>query len=45
MSYLQWSLDRGKGIDFVEPTGDFYLIGDEGEIIEKFTSIDIFLKF
>lgn len=44
MSYLKWSLDRENGIDFVEPTGDFYLIGDEGEIIEKFTSIDIFFE-
>jgi hypothetical protein len=44
MSYLKWSLDREDGIENINPTGDFYLIGDEGEIIEKFTSIDIFFE-
>ncbi len=44
MSYLKWNLDRTNGIDTVDPTGDFYIIGDEGEIAEKFTNIDVFLE-
>lgn len=44
MSYLKWNLDYEKGIDLVDPTGDFYIIGDEGEIAEKFTNIDIFFE-
>lgn len=44
MSYLKWSLDYEKGIDLVDPTGDFYIIGDEGEIAEKFTNIDVFFE-
>lgn len=44
MSYLKWNLDREKGIDLVDPTGDFYIIGDEGEIAEKFTNIDVFFE-
>jgi hypothetical protein len=44
MSYLKWNLDRENGIDTVDPTGDFYIIGDEGEIAEKFTNIDVFFE-
>jgi hypothetical protein len=44
MSYLKWNLDRANGIDIVDPTGDFYIIGDEGEITEKFTNIDVFFE-
>lgn len=44
MSYLKWNLDRTNGIDTVDPTGDFYIIGDEGEIAEKFTNIDVFFE-
>lgn len=44
MSYLKWNLDQEKGIDLVDPTGDFYIIGDEGEIAEKFTNIDVFFE-
>jgi len=44
MSYLKWNLDREKGIDVADPTGDFYIIGDEGEIAEKFTNIDVFFE-
>lgn len=44
MSYLKWNLDYEKGIDLVDPTGDFYIIGDEGEIAEKFTNIDVFFE-
>ncbi len=44
MSYLKWNLDRVNGIDTVDPTGDFYIIGDEGEIAEKFTNIDVFFE-
>lgn len=40
MSYLHLhrNLNRENDINFVEPTGDFYFIGDEKEIIEIFTS-------
>ncbi|MEY2831454.1 MAG: hypothetical protein RLZZ574_712, partial [Cyanobacteriota bacterium] len=44
MSYLKWTLDREDKIDLVAPTGDFYIIGDEGEITEKFTNIDVFFE-
>ncbi|MFM2311479.1 MAG: hypothetical protein RLZZ04_755 [Cyanobacteriota bacterium] len=44
MSYLKWNLDQENGIDLVDPTGDFYIIGDEGEIAEKFTNIDVFFE-
>lgn len=44
MSYLKWNIDREKGIDVVDPTGDFFIIGDEGEIAEKFTNIDVFFE-
>lgn len=44
MSYLKWNLDQEKGIDLIDPTGDFYIIGDEGEIAEKFTNIDVFFE-
>ena len=44
MSYLKWNLDHEKGIDVADPTGDFYIIGDEGEIAEKFTNIDVFFE-
>jgi hypothetical protein len=44
MSYLKWTLDREDKIDIVAPTGDFYIIGDEGEIAEKFTNIDVFFE-
>jgi len=44
MSYLKWNLDREEEIDVVDPTGDFYIIGDEGEIAEKFTNIDVFFE-
>jgi hypothetical protein len=44
MSYLKWNLDQEDEIDLVAPTGDFYIIGDEGEITEKFTNIDVFLE-
>jgi len=44
MSYLKWNLDREREIDVSDPTGDFYIIGDEGEIAEKFTNIDVFFE-
>lgn len=44
MSYLKWNLDYEKEIDLGDPTGDFYIIGDEGEIAEKFTNIDVFFE-
>jgi hypothetical protein len=44
MSYLKWNLDQADEIDLVDPTGDFYIIGDEGEIAEKFTNIDVFFE-
>ena len=44
MSYLKWNLDQKNGIDIVDPVGDFYIIGDEGEIAEKFTNIDVFFE-
>lgn len=44
MSYLKWNIDREKGIDVADPTGDFYIVGDEGEIAEKFTNIDVFFE-
>lgn len=44
MSYLKWNLDQENGIDLIDPTGDFYIIGDEGEIAEKFTNIDVFFE-
>ncbi|MEL6931261.1 MAG: hypothetical protein AAFO95_21965 [Cyanobacteria bacterium J06600_6] len=44
MSYLKWNLNQDKEIDVVDPTGDFYIIGDEGEIAEKFTNIDVFFE-
>ena len=44
MSYLKWNLDRQNGINIIDPTGDFYIIGDEGEIVEKFTNIDVFFE-
>jgi hypothetical protein len=44
MSYLKWNLDQENGVDLVDPTGDFYIIGDEGEIAEKFTNIDVFFE-
>lgn len=44
MSYLKWNLDRQNGVDVAAPTGDFYIIGDEGEIAEKFTNIDVFFE-
>ena len=39
---MRWNLDRDKELDTDNPTGDFYLIGDEGEITEKFTNLDVF---
>jgi hypothetical protein len=44
MSYLKWNLDQADEIDLIDPTGDFYIIGDEGEIAEKFTNIDVFFE-
>jgi hypothetical protein len=44
MSYLKWNLDQADEIDLTDPTGDFYIIGDEGEIAEKFTNIDVFFE-
>jgi hypothetical protein len=44
MSYLKWNLDQADKIDLIDPTGDFYIIGDEGEIAEKFTNIDVFFE-
>lgn len=42
MSYLKWKLSEGK-IDIVDPMGDLHIVGDEGEIVEKFTNLDVFL--
>ena len=44
MSYLKWNLNQKKGIDVVDPVGDFYIIGDQGEIAEKFTNIDVLFE-
>jgi len=42
MSYLKWKLSEGE-IDVVDPMGDLHIIGDDGEIVEKFTNLDVFL--
>ena len=44
MSYLKWNFDEKNGIDVVDPTGDLYIIGDEGEVVEKFTNLDVFFE-
>ncbi|MEL6500936.1 MAG: hypothetical protein AAFQ23_05975 [Cyanobacteria bacterium J06623_1] len=44
MSYLKWNFDEKNGIDIVDPTGDLYIIGDEGEVVEKFTNLDVFFE-
>ena len=44
MSYLKWDLDTENGIDVIDPMGDLYIIGDEGQIVEKFTNLDIFFE-
>lgn len=44
MSYLKWNFDQKSGIDVIDPTGDLYIIGDEGEVVEKFTNLDVFFE-
>ena len=43
-SYLKWNLNADTDIDVTDPMGDFYIIGDEGEIAEKFTNLDVFFE-
>ena len=44
MSYLKWNLDGKDNIDVADPMGDIHIIGDEGEIVEKYTNIDTFFE-
>ena len=44
MNYIKWNLDTEDGIDIVDPMGNLYIIGDKGEIVEKFTNLDTFFE-